>query len=308
MGEYFLIKTGGRNEMIDIKMIKDPKTLKPLTSDLGWEIFKNLSKPECPMDLAKKLGVHEQKIYYYINKFRKFGMIKEVRFEQRHGTTARYYQVSDYAFALKLENAPKKKVEFISPIYTSLLEPFIKNNEINFTIIVGSPDPHGPFKARASDSTCAIDLALFLGSFTKSHGLPNYKLDTEVREKDLKNNLILVGGPIANMITKKINNNLPIYIDIKKDRDIVSKISNRVYTEDECGIIDIIENPWNKNKKIIVLAGKRFSGTRACVLAFIKNLEKIMEGNKFNRKIIARVIKGYDMNGDGIIDSVEIIE
>jgi hypothetical protein len=260
------------------------------------------------MDLSKKLGVHEQKIYYYINKFRKSGLVKEVRTEQRHGTTARYYQLTDYAFALKMDNAPSQKIDFTTPGQNRLLEPFITNGEIGFIIIVGSPDPHGPFKARASDSACAIDLALFLGSFTKSHGTPNYKLDTEVREKDLRGNLILVGGPKANMITRKINNLLPIYIDIKKDRDIISKISNRVYTEDECGIVNIVENPWSKGKKILVFSGKRFPGTRACILAFIKNIEKLLQGNKFDHKVMSRVVKGYDMNGDGIVDSSEVLE
>jgi hypothetical protein len=215
--------------------------------------------------------------------------------------------VKDYAFALKLENAPSERIEIPSPLYVKDLEPFIEKGKMKFTIIVGSPDPHGPWKSRGLDSPCAIDLALFLGSFIHGKISPNYKLDIEVREKDLKGNLILVGGPMVNMTTKKVNNRLPIRVDLK-NKNIVSKISKKSYIEEECGFIDIIDNPWHKPSKILVLAGKRFPGTRASILTFIKDLEKVMEGNRFNRKVIAKVVRGYDLNGDGIIDSSEILE
>ena len=48
------------------------------------------------------------------------------------------------------------------------------------------------------------------------------------------------------------------------------------------------------------MAGKRFPGTRAAVLAFINDPEKIMRGNRFDRSKISKVVRGYDMDGDGI--------
>ena len=189
-----------------------------------------------------------------------------------------------------------------------LLEPFISGGEMNARIIVGSPDPHGPWKARASDSCCAIDFALFMGSFTMGEGRPNYKLDTEIRERDMKGNLILIGGPTVNMITGMVNEKLPIYIDAQNDVRIISRLSGKTYDDDSCGMINIINNPWDPEGKVIVMAGKRFNGTRSSILAWIKHLDKIIKGNKFEKNVKSHVVKGYDLDGDGIIDDSDILE
>ncbi len=308
--KHFILKMGKRKTLTPIKVFNDPKVFKILSNDLAWKIFKELSTPQCPIDIAKKLGIHEQKIYYYIRKFKTSGLIQEVGEEGRHGTIAKFYQIKNHAFCLKLESAPEEEIQIHSPLFNKNLEPFVLEGKLNSRIIVGSPDPHGPWKAQASDGSCAIDFALFLGSFTAGIFQPNYKLDTEIREKDLKGNLILIGGPTVNMVTKKVNKKLPIFFDLKNSRDIISKISGKKYEDESCGLIALIDNPWIKTKKnkILILAGKRVHGTRAAIIAFIKDLDKIMEGNKFNRKIKARVVKGYDTSGDGIIDDFEILE
>jgi hypothetical protein len=36
--------------------------------------------------------------------------------------------------------------------------------------------------------------------------------------------------------------------------------------------------------------------------------QKILKGNRFDRMKISRVVRGYDMDGDGVIDSAEIME
>ena len=50
------------------------------------------------------------------------------------------------------------------------------------------------------------------------------------------------------------------------------------------GVIARIPNPWNKKKSVIVLAGNKAVGTKACVLAITKFWEKtlknfVMTGN-----------------------------
>jgi len=74
MSEYFLLKSNKNDSIARVVLFRDPTRLKAITSELGWRIFNALSEPHCPMDLAKKLGVHEQKVYYYIKKFRKNGL------------------------------------------------------------------------------------------------------------------------------------------------------------------------------------------------------------------------------------------
>jgi hypothetical protein len=310
-GKDFLMKSNGRKHtLVPIRLFDKPEYMKLFSSRLGWRIFQEFSEPAVPIDVAKRLGIHEQKVYYYINKFKNAKLIREVKSEPRHGTIAKYYKIQDYAFGLKLDKVPAKdELNIHSPLHVKFLEPFIMDGNLNAKIIVGSPDPHGPWKARASDSCCAIDFALYIGAFTMGKQVPNYKLDTEVREKDLKGNLILFGGPTVNMITRKINKNLPIFFEIKRDlRRIKSELSGKLYRGDEFGIIEIVENPWDKRGRVLVLAGKRFHGTRSAVLAWIKHLDKIMLGNKNNPRIIAKVVRGFDMNGDGIIDDAEIQE
>jgi hypothetical protein len=309
MEKHFLLSSGKKQTAIPISLIQNPEDLKNLTSELGWRILQELAEPGCPMDIAKRLRVHEQKVYYYINKFKAAKLIREIRRERRHGTMAVFYQTKDYAFGFRMAKTPvKAELKISSPKHTKLMEPFISQGSMNSRIIVGSPDPHGPWKARASDSCCAIDFALFLGAFTDGTAVPNYKLDTEVREKDLKGNLILIGGPTANMITNRINSRLPIYLSMKHEVKIVSNLSKKSYAEDENGMIVSVQNPWDKKSRILVVAGKRFQGTRAAIIALITKAEKVFSGNKYEKSVVAKVVRGYDMDGDGIIDSAEILE
>ena len=308
MPKYFLLRSGKESEIAPASLIEDPSQLKVLTSGLGWMIFKKLSKPSCPMDIAKDLGIHEQKVYYYINKLKESGLIQELKTEQRHGALARFYQSSRECFAISPGNVGFQKVGVKPPETARLLNPFIEGGRLNATIVVGSPDPHGPYKARASDACCAIDLALFLGTFTSAENLPNYKLDTEVREDTLKGNIILIGGPTANMITMKHNREFPIYIDMEHEKNIISTLSKKTYSADDNGIVSIIDSPENNGMKMLMLAGKRFAGTRAAVLAVVTKFEEFLEGNRHDPRVKARVVKGYDMDGDGIIDTAEFLE
>ena len=57
-----------------------------------------------------------------------------------------------------------------------------------------------------------------------------------------------------------------------------------------------------------MIAGNRFQGTRSAIIAWIRDLDQIMSGNKNDRRIIAKVVRGFDMDGDGVIDSSEMLE
>ncbi len=309
MARYYMITSDSGGIAIPMKVFDNPSALRAFSSFLGWRIFRLLSEPSCPMDIARKLRVHEQRVYYHISKFKKAGLIAEVRRESRKGTTARFYQLRDYAFGIMLPDVPKeRKLRMPAPMNSRLLEPFVSRGALNSRIIVGSPDPHGPWKARASDSCCAIDLALFLGAFTSGLEKPNYKLDTEIRDSDLKGNIILIGGPAANMITSRVNDSLPVRFELQGRVRIRSKLSGKDYPEEEHGLVAVVQNPWNSKSRILVLAGNRFQGTRAAVISCIRNMERIIQGNRFQRGVKARVVKGFDLDGDGVIDSADILE
>ncbi len=277
-----------------------------VSSELAHKILNLLVKePMYPIDIAKSLKVHEQKIYYHIRNLEKAGIIKIVKKETRQGATANFYALTEPAFVIKF-----KSFETTSKIAqirneSEFLEPFIKDGQLDSLIIVGSPDPHGPDKARSRDGYYGMDLALFLGTFLNY--VPKFivKLDTEVRDEDLNNNLILIGGPVVNKVVEKINSKLPIRFE---NGNIKSTISNETYPQDECGLIVKTKNPFNKDKYVLVVAGKRFSGTRAAIIAFLKDFKKITNGNVHNSGIKANVVEGVDLDSDGIIDDIEFRE
>jgi len=279
---------------------------KSVSSLLAQKIINLLAKEAMyPIDIAKALKAHEQKIYYHIRNLEKAGIIKVVKKETRQGATAHFYTLTEPAFVIRFKNfeATSKIAQIRNE--SEFLEPFIKDGQLNAMIIVGSPDPHGQDKARSRDGYYGMDLALFLGTFLNYVPKFNVKLDTEARESDLENNLILIGGPVVNKVVEKVNPKLPIRFE---EGNIKSAISNETYPQDECGLIVKAKSPFNKDKCVLVVAGKRFSGTRAAIIAFLKDFKKITNGNVHNPSIKAKVVEGIDLDSDGIIDDVEFRE
>lgn len=297
---------GSKANLAPSKLITSIEEMKALANPQAIRIFKEYSTPSCPIDIANRLQIHEQKVYYYTKRFKRLGLLKEIKSEQRHGTVARFYEatLNSFSFMLSQKYEP---LGIRNPLHSIYLEPFITNGAMTSRIIVGSPDPHGPLNLRASDGCCAIDLALFLGSFLgRMEGL-NYKLDIEVRSSDLKNNLILIGGPSVNMITRKANKMLPVFISTKSSPVIYSKTTGKKYSEDGDGVVVIANSPFSKKHRIMILAGIRFQGTRAAVISIITDLDRIFGGRAADSPI-HKVVRGKDANGDGIIDSFEILE
>ena len=62
------------------------------------------------------------------------------------------------------------------------------------------------------------------------------------------------------------------------------------------------------SKSMLVVAGKRYSGTRAAIVAFLKHFTQIQTGNIHNSKIAAKIVEGVDLDSDGIVDDAEIRE
>lgn len=287
-----------------IELRKD--SIKAIGSELAQKILKLITKePLYPADIAKKLKVHEQKVYYHTRNLEKEGIIKVVKKEEIHGAVANFYGITEPSLLFRFKDFEKTfNVSYLNKEENKSLEPFIINGKLNCIIIVGSPEPHGPQKAKARDSFYALDFTMFLGTFLNNVPTFNIRLDTEVRDNDLKNNLIIIGGPVVNRITETVNEALPIFFNKNKKWAITSRSTKKVYTQDECGIIVKTKNPFDKNKSILVIAGKRYMGTKAAIVAFLKNFDTLVKkGNNF-----ARVVEGIDINADGQIDSIEFKE
>ena len=208
-----------------------PYRLKSMSSPLAQRILRKLAEnPSYPKEIAVQLKVHEQKVYYHIRKLEKAGIIQPTKTEKRQGAVARYYTLTQPSFAVRFKDFQTTQKISYSSSESEFLEPFIQDGELNALIIIGSPDPHGPEKARSRDGYYGMDLALFLGTFLNYIPELNVRLDTEVRESDLKNNLIILGGPIVNGVTARINDKLPIYFT---PTSIKSTLSNEEYFADD---------------------------------------------------------------------------
>ena len=284
--------------------------IKSLTSKLARKILGLIaSEPSYPSKIAKDLKVHEQVVFYHIRNLEKAKIIKIIRREDKQGGVANYYGLVDESFFIRFKDfKPIEKISYANKRKEDFLKPFIEVGQFNAVIVVGSPEPHGSQGARSRDGHYGIDLALFLGTFLNGIPKVNVKLDTEVRAADLKKNLILIGGPVVNKITDKINDKLPVKFEPKFKRNIYSSLTKQVYLADNCGLIVKFKNPFNNEKSILLIAGKRFSGTQSAVVGFLTRFNEIVKGNKKNKKILAKVVEGFDSDSDGIIDSVEFLE
>ncbi|RLE43273.1 hypothetical protein DRJ16_03950 [Candidatus Woesearchaeota archaeon] len=304
----FIVKqVAGKVVSLPVKEIK-PKFAKILSSKIAEKILRLLAeKPAYPRELAKKLREDEQKIYYYIRRFEQAGIVDVVKQKQIGGAQANVYAIVKPAFLIRFKEFELGNV----PVGTAghgFLEHFVQDGVLNAYLVVGSPDPHGPEMARSRDGYYGIDFALFLGTFLSHVNQLNVRLDTEIRNNELENNLILIGGPVVNMITAKVNKRLPIRFVRSDGWMIESKISGKRYYAEESGVIELIKNPFNKRKKVLVIAGKRYSGTRAAIIAFLKYFDALRKGNKYDSNVMARVVEGVDKDADGIVDDVIFLE
>jgi DNA-binding transcriptional ArsR family regulator len=321
LDKKLLLKDDGKTQKVkDIKLVEDPQRLKLIFNKLSWKILLMLSEKEMyPLEIAKALNIHEQKVYYHIRKLEEAGAIEVAREEVKKGATAKYFRTTSSAFGIDLPQGyrPIRKLSLLSmeDRVHKFFKEFIKEDgAFEGKIVVGSPTPHGPFKTSARDGHYAAHLAFFLGQFVQMPDEFAIKLDVDVKaEKEEKNNLILVGGPGTNLLTQDVNEHLPIRFDMRSSTEgflfggLVSKRTSAVYTADNVGLVAKIVNPWEKTKRVIVLAGNKAVGTKACVLALTNFWSRTLK-NYDGDETFAKVIQGFDLDGDGKVDSIEVLE
>ena len=217
-----LLNEGNMQRVKEISIMQDAQKLKMILGALSWKILTMITKKEMyPMEIARQLGIHEQKVYYHIRKLVKAGAIAVKKEEKMKGATAKYYKTVSSAFGIELSEG-YRTVPCISLLS---MDRKIQNFFHNFVdekgilqgkIVVGSPTPHGPFKTSARDGHYAAYLTLFIGQFVKMPADFAIKLDVDVKaEKEERNNLVLIGGPGTNLLTQEINEYLPIRFNMQ---------------------------------------------------------------------------------------------
>ncbi len=319
--KLLLQEEGNQQKVKEIAIMQNSQDLKMILGSLSWKILTLLNqKPMYPLEIARQLSMHEQKVYYHIRKLERSGAITVEREEKKKGPTAKYYRTISPAFGVEFPGGykPMQRPSLLGAnqkIHDFFKEFMNPDGAFEGKIVVGSPTPHGPFKTSARDGHYAAHLTFFLGQFAKMPADFAIKLDVDVKaEKEEKNNLILVGGPGTNLLTQELNDYLPSRFRMQSSPQgylfggLVSQKTGVVYTADVAGLVAKIQNPWDKNKSVIVLAGNKEVGTKACVLALTNFWAKTLKSYHNGNGDFAAVIQGFDLDGDGKVDSIEVSE
>ncbi len=314
-----LSKIDGENYIQTTHIFNNPEPIRAISSPIAWKILELIKEePMYPLQIAKRLGIHEQKIYYHIKRLIDAKAIKVVKEEKIKGSTAKYYSPSAPVFALDL-GYNYKKLSDNSINYPEAVEFFneFNNNKFDGYIVVGSPEAHGPLKSWARDGHYSNYISMFLGNIMKFPNTNFVSLDTEINsKKEYKNNFILIGGPGVNVITLLFNEHLPVKFDTNFigeaptasfGKGFISKKTGKLYTNENVGVIEKIRNPYDKRKAIIVLAGISKKGTFSSIVALTRETKKILYDYNGEDEF-SRIVKGYDTNGDGEINSIEVLE
>lgn len=310
---YLVLKDRRGAQPLPVKVFEDPRPAQALLQPMRWKILQELATlDQCARELAKKLNTSQQVVCYHLKELEKTGFIRLQRRERRRGAIAKYYRAEHRAIAViasRLEEVDASTEESnLSEASMRLLSPYVTNGVFDGHVVVGSPEQHGIFRERDLGGYHASYLAFFLGSLLPLARSNVVKLDTELTQQQILENLVLVGNPRVNTIAVMMNEFLPITYELAGPDVIMSTISERTYAEPQDGAVQMIRNPMNPESQVIVLAGNETVGTQAAIMAFVRYTEDVAAGNVFNREIVARVVSGVDANQDGLIDDVEFLE
>jgi hypothetical protein len=297
----------------EISILQKPSEMRILSNPIAWKIVNLLAgRPMYPAQIAKELKIYEQSAYYYIRKLLTIRAISQAETSFVRGGTAKLYKTEFAAFGIEM-NWGERKFETVNGKINrnvqTFFEDFIDDGLFNGTIVVGAPDPHGPYRSSARDGHYAAQLAFFLGSFC---GLPQnfvVKLDVDAKSEKISRtvNIISIGGPGTNIITSEFNRYLPIRFDETNFWSGLIAPHGRTHTLDNHGLIAKIRNPYSEKVNIVIIAGVRSAGTKSAVIALTNHGNEILK--KFNQENNwALVVQGFDMDSDGKIDTIDIVD
>ena len=306
---YFLKKDNEEFTYSKAHLLENPEELKLIAHPIKLKILKLLTdKPLYAIEIAKELVMHEQNVYYHLNQLVRAGVLDVVEKKEIRGTTAKRYAPKSPNIGISLKSEFKELTQLYqkkkNPLLNKFFDSFVYENELHAQIVIGSPDPHGPHKARARDGHYAIEIGLFLGQFISTLNRFSTCLDVTIDLTKSKN-LIVIGGPVTNLVASKINEHSLAKFNDKKPWGIITTIEK--YTEESVGMISRFKNPWNKEGWILWIAGVGNSGTKSAVLGIITHYNAILESFK-GQDVWFKIVQGFDLDGDGEIDSVEILE
>ena len=134
------------------------------------------------------------------------------------------------------------------------------------------------------------------------------KLDVDLKAEKLQgSNLLVVGGPRTNVISAELNASMPIRFSEEGFFGAIVDASGRKYLSEFDSVLTKIRNPWDPSKVCVVAAGLSGAATKAAVIGLTNMAEQVLAGYSEQGGDFAVVLHGLDMDGDGKVDSVEIL-
>jgi len=272
----------------------------------AWKILKILKRgPMYSKELKKQLKrkenliVSEQSIYYHLRRLEDREIVEKLpesyeAFTEKRIIHVNRYQLAADVFLINIPdsdnnnekslnlvdiglNGGKLKPKTFQQVLPSFLEFFSDNFVFDGWIVPGSPLRHGSNDAIATDGHFAAQVAFLLGKYLAFPSHIIVKWDTDIiKEQKTGENLILLGGPFVNLIINDINkDDLLVKFLLTKDSCLKIVKTGREIHDEFLGVIQLITNPYNPKKSILVIGGPKRRGTESAAVAITKYAEKV---------------------------------
>ena len=288
-----------------------PSAFFPAAVGVGDRILGALADgPDYPARIARELNVYHQTVYYHVRKLERAGLIKKVGSATVRGGSADLYALAADGYAVEF-SVKGERFEGISSAsrpraLTKFLGEFVSEGELDGWIVVGSPDPHGPNRTQGRDAHYAVQLGFALGQFVKLPSQFPVKLDVDLKNEKLeRSNLLIIGGPRTNLVASELNRHLPIRFSEESFWGSIIDEGGRRYLSEWEAIVAKVRNPWNPSRVCVVAAGLSGTATKAAIIGMTNFADHVLEG--YSQGDFAVVLRGTDLDGDGKVDSVDVL-
>jgi DNA-binding transcriptional ArsR family regulator len=279
---------------------------------VGQKVLELLATgPKYPAEMARALGVHHQTVYYHVGRLEKAGLIRRATSQSiRGGEAVKFALASDgYAVEFPVPGEPLPSLPSLTRAKAlgKFFKEFIQGGVFDGWVVVGSPLQHGATGTQARDGHYSLLLGFALGQFVRLPSKFPVKLDVDIRsEKLLGENLIIVGGPRTNEVAQDLNPHLPVRFKEGGFWGAITDEEGKAYSSELDSIVAKTTNPWNPGRTCILAAGLTGAGTKAAIIGICNFGETIFRG--YESGDYAALLRGTDMDGDGKVDSVEMLK
>jgi len=291
----------------------DPSDFFPAASGLGHKILRLLAKgPNYPSMIARELKLYHQAVYYHMKRLERAGLVVRASQKTVRGGKAQLYALASDGYAVEFE-VKGEEFGLSSSLSRSgrlgrFLKEFISDGQLDGWIVVGSPEAHGPNRTQGRDGHYAIQIGFALGQFVSLPRMFPVKLDVDLKAEKLQgSNLLVVGGPRTNIIAAELNKHMPIRFSEESFFGAIVDGSGRRHLSEFDSVLTKFTNPWDHSKICVVAAGLSGAATKAAVIGLTNMAERVLAGYSEEGGDFAVVLHGLDMDGDGKVDSVEIL-